>query len=294
MTTRAAALRSGAIDVVFDPGFGALESLSESPNVIVKEAPSAGVRVLDFHTNRAPFNNKNLRKAFQFAVDRDFVREAVLFGHGANANDHPVGINDEYYWDEQPLIRQDIAKAKEYLTAAGYPDGIDLTLHTADINQMLELALAFKESVAAANIRVKVSNEDAATYWENSWMNDCCPFVTSYWGARPANQGLGVQLRSGARWNESYYNNPRLDALLDLANTEGDFVKRKEYFREIQEMLIEDVPVLYLMHTPVIVAHRDRVQGVRAHSGTNIFRSPDTGAPSMRPVTFIEDWWIDQ
>ena len=196
------------------------------------------------------------------------------------ANDHLIGINDEYYWDEQPIIKQDIPKAMEFLAAAGYPDGFDITLHTSDIGQMLEVALAFKESVAAAGIRVEVSNENSTTYWEEYWMNPCCPFVTSFWGARPANETISLALRSDAVWNESYYNNPRLDELLDLANTEGDLAKRKESFREIQEMLIEDVPVLYLMYTPVIVAHRVRVQGVRAHSGLS--------------ETFIEDWWIDQ
>jgi peptide/nickel transport system substrate-binding protein len=80
--------------------------------------------------------------------------------------------------------------------------------------------------------------------------------------------------------NESYYNNARLDSLLNRAATEGDFFRRKEYYREIQEILIEDVPVLYLMYTPEIVAHRNRVKGVRAHPG-----------PAR---TFVEDWWIDE
>ncbi|MCH7800351.1 MAG: ABC transporter substrate-binding protein [Chloroflexi bacterium] len=278
VTTRVEAIKSGAIDVVFDPGFGALDTLSENPNVIVKEAPSAGVRVLDFHTDREPFNNKNLRKAFQYAVDRDFVREAVLFGHGSNANDHPVGLGDEYYWDEQPIIKQDIPRAKEFLTMAGYPDGFDVVLHTADFGEKLDMALAFKESVAAAGIRVEVSNDDPTTYWEEFWMNPCCPFVASSWGARPANQALGVQLSSNTVWNESYYENLRLDELLELANSEPDFVTRKEYFREIQEMLIEDVPVLYLMYTPVIVTHRNRVMDVQAHPGLS--------------ETFIENWWL--
>ena len=278
MTTRVEALKSGAIDAVFAPSFAALETLADNDSVVVKEAASATVRVLDFHTNTAPFDNKNLRKAFQYAVDRDFVREAGLFGRGINANDHPVGINDEYYWDEQPIIQQDIAKAKEYLTAAGYPDGFDAVLHTSDFSQMLQVALAFKESVAPAGINIEVSNDDSTTYWEESWMNPCCPFVASSWSARPANQALSVQLRSGGVWNESYYENTRLDELLDLANAEPDFATRKEYFREIQEMLIEDVPVLYLMHPPVIVAHRSRIMDVQAHPGLS--------------ETFIENWWI--
>ena len=196
------------------------------------------------------FADKNLRKAMQYAVDRSFIVDAVQFGRGSPANDHPVGVNDQYYWDAQPIVTQDIGKAKEYLAAAGYPDGVDVVLNTATIGQMQETALAFKESVAAAGINVEVTSHDASTYWEAQWMDPCCPFVTSQWGARPANAAIDVQLRSSTVWNESFYNNPRLDELLDLAASSPDLDKRKAYFQEIQEILIEDVPVLYLMYTP--------------------------------------------
>ena len=159
-TSRIQALKSGAIDVILEPPFSALSDLDANPNIIVQEAPTAGVRVLDFHTDREPFNNKDLRKAFQYAVDRTFVRQASLFGRGVNGNDHPVGPNDEYYWDDQPIITQDIPRAKAYLDAAGYPNGIDVVLTTTDVTQKLEIALAFKESVAPAGIRVEINNAD--------------------------------------------------------------------------------------------------------------------------------------
>ena len=177
------------------------------------------------------------------------------------------------------MIQRDVARAKEYLTAAGYPDGVDIDLNTSDQNQMLDVALAFKETVAEAGIRVNVINNDTATYWESEWMNPCCTFVTSNWGARPANAALDVQLRSGGVWNESYYANPRLDELLDMANAEGDLTQRKQYFQEIQEILIEDVPVLYIMYGPTMIAHRDRVKGVVAHSGLKQY--------------LIQEWWVE-
>ena len=111
-------------------------------------------------------------------------------------------------------------------------------------------------------------------------MNPCCPLVSSNWGARPANEALAVQLKGGGVWNESYYSNARFDELLELSSGEPDLAKRKEYFREIQEILIEDVPVLYLMHPPVILAHRSRLSDVKAHPGLS--------------ETFIENWWISQ
>ncbi|MCH8297874.1 MAG: ABC transporter substrate-binding protein [Chloroflexi bacterium] len=280
MTTRIEALKSGAIDVVLDTlTFSVLDDLDAHANVTVQEAPTAGVRVLDFHTDREPFNNKNLRKAFQYAVDRDFVRQATLFGRGSNANDHPVGMNDEYYWADQPIIKQDIPRAIEYLKAAGYPDGFDVVLTTTDVSQKLDMALAFKESVAAAGIRVKINNTDPTPYWTEFWMNPCCPFVASSWGPRPANEGLNVMFGPKAAWNESYFANARMDELLSLADGEADYDTRKEYFRQVQEILIEEVPVLFLMHNPKIVAHRNNVRGIEVN-------------PNLATY-LIQEWWLE-
>ena len=293
--TRIEALKTGALDVVPTPPIASLGAFAGNPEIRISDTPSAGVVVIDMHTSYAHlqgvegwdkfqglddpiFANKNLRKAMQYAVDRDFIVQAAQFGRGSPANDHPVGINDQYYWDEQPIVKQDIERAKQYLADAGYPDGIDVTLNTADIGFQLEAALAFKESVAPAGINVEIATHDTSSYWEAQWMDPCCPFVTSNWGGRPANAAIDVQLRGGTVWNESFYNNPRLDELLDLAAASPDQEERKEYAREMQEILIEDVPVLYLAYSPVIWAHRDNVGGIRAHSALVHW--------------LIEEWWL--
>ena len=299
--TRIEALKTGAVEAVLSPDFSSLGSLAGNPDVRIVTAPSASVGVIDLHTsyahlqgseaeNFAPFQgledplfaNKDLRKALQYAIDRDFVAEAALFGRGFPANDHPVGINDQYYWDEQPIINQDVEKAKGYLEAAGYPDGIDLTLNTSDFNQMQDVALAVKESVEATGIGINIDvvSHPESTYWTAQWMNPCCPMISSNWGSRPANASINVQLRSGGTWNESFYNNPRIDELLDLASSEADFEKRKEYFREMQEILIEDVPVLYLTYNPVLHAHRANVHNVQAHTALAHW--------------LFEEWWITE
>ena len=266
--TRIEALKSGAVDFMWLPDLAALENMRATPGVVIKQEPTAAVRTIIMQTYEGSrFSDKNLRKAMQYAVNRDFVRQAAQFSLGANANDHPVGPSDQYYWKEQPIIKQDIEKAKDYLAKAGYPDGIDIVLNCMPALQLCDLALAFRESVAAAGINVEVSVEQASTYWSHVWIQKCCPFATGHWGPRPAIKSIGIQLKSGGAWNESFYNNPRLDELLDLANTEIDFDVRKEYFREMQEILIDDVPTLYLMHAPLVIAHQERIKGVRVHTG---------------------------
>ena len=61
--------------------------------------------------------------------------------------------------------------------------------------------------------------------------------------------------------------------------TELDFQKRKDYYREIQEMLIELAPTSTAMYAPRVTAHRNHVFGVRAFPG---------------PHTFYQDWWIEK
>ena len=296
VTTRMEALRAGATD------YGGIEDLSQiqwfegQDNILVKQIPTAAIRNMTMD-NREPgmypktgstdeselfeggsvFHDKNLRKAVQYSYNREFVKDSALFGTGFIANDHPVGLQDQYYWEDQVQVDQDIAKAKEYLAAAGYPDGIDITLDTMEPGGLLNMALAFKESAAAVGINVEVVNHPRDTYWTEVWL--VTPFNSVSWGGRPASQALSLPLQSTGKWNESHWNNPRFDDLLILASEELDFQQRKDYYQEMQEILIEEVPTTYAMYTSNVGAHWNHVYGVELHPYFHIF---------------YQDWWIEK
>jgi len=283
-TTRLAALQTGAIDILIGPNFSSIKDLDADPDLSIKQTSTASIRNLVMDTRAgSPFADKNLRKALQYAIDRNLVRQAALFQYGENANDHPIGKNDPMYWDDQPIVKQDITKARDFLAAAGYTDQnpVDIELNAADFSQMLDVSLAVKASIDSTGlpINLEVKKHESSTYWESIWMNDGYPLVVSAWNGRPAAEAVSVALKGGGVWNETYFNNPRMDELIGLAATEGDFAKRQGQWREIQEILIEEVPSIYLMYTPFFVAHTNRVEGVRAHP---------------RNWTFVEDWWIKE
>ncbi len=295
ITTRIESLRAGALD------YGELEDLSQvrwfedHDRINVRQIPTAQIRNITMD-NREPgmyirpgskdetdlieggsvFHDKNLRKAVQWAYDREFVREATFFGYGFTASDHPVGLQDQYYLEGQTQIDQDIDKAKEYLAAAGYEDGIDLTLNTFELANLLNMALAFKESASLAGINVEVVNHPSESFSE-VWLLE--PFVTVRWGGRPASQALSLPLRSTSDWNESHWNNPRYDELLDLALTELNFQKRKDYYAELQGILIEEVPTTYAMYSSNVGVHWNHVFGVTLHPYVHVF---------------YQDWWIEK
>ena len=282
-TTRIEAIKSGAIDIVAGPNFSVIPDLAANSNISLAQVSTASIRNLVMDNREGSvFADKNVRKALQYAVDRDFIRQAVLFEWGENANDHPIGKNDPMFWKDQPIINQDLTKASEYLAAAGYSDSnpLDLTLNAADFSQMLDASLAVQASIAATGlpINIEVQQHESSTYWESVWMNEGYDLVVSAWSGRPASEAVTVALKGGGVWNETYFNSPRMDELLDAAASEGDFEARKAMWQEIQEILIEEVPAIYLMYTPAFIAHRTRVEGVKAHP---------------RDWFFIEDWSIN-
>ena len=258
-------------DLTMVPGF------QDDPNIELKDVATSGTRqfVMD-NREESPFHDKNLRKAIQSGYDRDFVRSAAFFGMSANANDHPVNPSDIYYWESQPIVERDLALASRYLAAGGYDDGVDLTLHTIDGFDLLEAALAFKETLAEANIRVEVIQSPEEGFWEDVWMSE--PFVAVAWAARPIIDHLDFSLKSASIWNESHWSNPRFDELITQAATEYHFGTRAEYFREIQEILIEEVPTTYFAFAPHVVAHQSRLRGVEANPG---------------PYRHVRDWYVE-
>jgi peptide/nickel transport system substrate-binding protein len=283
--TRLEAIKSGAVDVIYNFSLAQVESLNSNERISVTGVDSATIRNLVLDTREGSiFSDKNARKGLQYAIDRDFVRKAVTYGFGANANDHPVGTADPMYWDGQPITNQDIEKSRSYLEAAGYNESNPLSfeLDASDFNQMLEMALAVEQSVEATDlpIEIEVAKHEESTFWEAIWMMPGgTPAVTSAWNGRPAAQAVSVALKGGGSWNESYFNSPRMDELLELSSTEVDFDARKAYWKEIQEILIEESPSIYLLYVPVLIAHRTHVQGVQAHPNSFLF---------------MEDWWSSE
>jgi peptide/nickel transport system substrate-binding protein len=133
---------------------------------------------------------------------------------------------------------QDIEQAKALLAEAGYPDGIEIVLALPDGDFRTGLAQVYKEMAAEAGITINI-NILPTTAFNDQWMQ--WPFSVSGWNGRvPATANINLALRCDADWNESYYCNEELDALLDEADGTVDIEKRSELYCQIQTIMQED------------------------------------------------------
>lgn len=255
--SRLTAFLSGQLDMERGINPTLRRVLQDSARYKVQDIPTGNWIGMVFRTDVPPYDDVRVRRAIRLAVDREDLLKLALGGGGIISCDTPVGPNDQYRADLD--CPQDIPRARALLAEAGYPDGLDIELYISALEPSWpSMAVALQEQLAAAGIRIKIIKAATDGYWSQVWMKKDA--VGTRWGERPADQALNEIFRSDAKWNESYFNDPTLDAMLDIASQELDFDKRRDLYIGAQQYLYENSGTLIPYHITQLVGLSTRVQ----------------------------------
>jgi peptide/nickel transport system substrate-binding protein len=259
-TARASGLQSGSLHLInrADPKIVAV--LQKNPNVQILEISGAGHYCFPMRCDTAPFDNKDLRLALKYAIDRDEIVKKVLRGHGKIGNDHPIPSFDPFYSADIPQRPYDPEKAKFHMQKSGFSGTIPLSVSDGAFTGAVDAAQIYQANAAKAGMKLEVVREPADGYWKNVWMQK--PFCASYWGGRPtADLQLSIAYVSDAPWNESFWKRPDFDKLVVAARAELDQAKRKQMYHDLQMMVVDDGGEIIPMFNNFIDAASKKVQG---------------------------------
>jgi len=112
----------------------------------------------------SPFSKQEVREAFEYAMNKEAVAKA--FSYGAWKAPYQVGAQDTPYYDPnyQGARTYNVAKAKELLTSAGYPNGFHMTFICAPTGINKDIIQAYIEQLSAVGITADVEFPDAPKY----------------------------------------------------------------------------------------------------------------------------------
>lgn len=268
-TTRVTALQTGEVDMTPLTPADMLDVLMADENLEVQDSESFGVCTLSFNTQRAPFDDANVRKAVSYAIDREAIDENIVKGAGIAGTCMPnssVLYNIEPEKWEEYVANTDAGtynmdKAKECLAASAYPDGFNCNMIISDNSMRYSMALVMQESLKELGIEVELVqvNGDEHTLYQTGGIEDAdgkrdYDMILCGWEADfPDISGNIEPLMAGYNagfggFNSAVFMNDEVDELLAAQAASLDDLERNEMMFKVMDIVNEECPYAYITY----------------------------------------------
>lgn len=249
--TRATLIERGDADISIDLRPNDIVALDEKGELSVASIPQYNTfTAIAFNTRMAPFDNAGVRNAIAYALPYDDMLQASMAGRagplfGASWTGSPT---DSVFPQPMPF-QTDLAKAKELLTSAGFPDGLSTTIsyNIASADRSDPLAALVKESLAKIGIDVTINKLPDAQMSE-ALAEKTLPMLIARSSANfpKTDYFFRIFLQGESRWNYSSWSHPEIDRLIADSQFEPDQSKYKSMAIELIALFASESPMIML------------------------------------------------
>lgn len=276
--TRVNALKSGDVDIIdYVPAKDAAD-LEKGPEtqLLRNTGPFMG---LQFNTKFEPFSKPEVRQAIAYAVDRSVIINTAFNGLGSPI--YGIAIPKGYmgYSDAKAnYFKHDVAKAKELLTKAGYPNGFEVRLlATSQYSFHQNTAIAIQSELAKIGIKVTLDLPDWASRMAKASTADYDFTVLGSLGEITDADWLSNYYYGGDKLvrtnNSPYFNDPQINELLDTGRATVDKAEREKIYDKFVDRALELSPLVYFMWREQNYAIKKGVTGFTNMPGFLTFQS---------------------
>jgi peptide/nickel transport system substrate-binding protein len=259
---RILAIEGGEVDILSQfqvVGGGA--ALLNDPNIRVHEIRAAQHRQIHMRTDQEPFKDKRVRQAMAFLLDRPSLVTGLFKEKADLGNDHPFAPVYPFSDLTVPQRVGSIDQAKQLLADAGMSSGFSVKLSTWDNYEIPQLAQLLQSAAKEVGINISLNVTDAGTYYSDFWLNSPLG-ITDYGHRGVPNVFLTAALSSKGTWNAAHFKNPTLDGLIVDYVSALDTDSQKAAARKIEELLLDETPVIFPYFYFHLSATRSNVTGI--------------------------------
>ncbi len=275
-----AALIAGELDV--NPGLtdqGRVDSiLGATQNLNTIEFPSLhwNFMIMNCEEGRLPFSDPRVRRAMNLLIDRELY-QVIVHSTGGQASGPVTWGFERYAIPQEDLLSrpgyrpdkdEDIQEAMDLLNAAGLGDGFsfDMATTTPAAHATYNAgALAVQDQLAQYNIEAVLGVTDMAGIQEKRAEGNYDAMVYVNGGSQEIDEYLYGPHYTGQARNVNRYSNPDLDEMLDRQREILDDEERTQLIMEIQEVLLEELPSVWLADPVYVAIVNERVRGYQPY-----------------------------
>jgi ABC-type transport system substrate-binding protein len=240
------------------------------PNIL--HAPMMDVRYLCMNTELKPFDNKLVRQAVNYAINKERIVATLAGRVQAARGVLPPGM--PAYNARLKSYDYDPDKARALLKQAGYQDdpAHPVALWYADMLWYPYAAQSIQQDLKQVSMTINLKSMTYPELKAAGGRRKNVPLSIMGWlqdFPDPANfldvLFNGKSITPTASLNRSFYSNPQVNALLDAAGVELDRARRMKMYQEAEQMIVNDAPIVPLVHTERYVAHQPWIKGYKLH-----------------------------
>jgi len=262
-STRLSALLAGEVDIITNVPQDLIESLSANENVQVQTAAGTQPKWIELNVNTAPFDDVNVRKALNYAVDKDLIIQQI---YGGRAVALPGALSPFNSFANESLspYPYDTEMALDLLSQAGWEDSdgdgildqdgqpFAFTIDTLEEWRPLAEAVAdmYRAIGLDANVRFweySVIQPQLLAGERQAYLDDWGDSAFDPVGHFEAKWHGFVADTPFGRGNFSTYNNERVNELIEQGETTADTAARQTIYDEAQQIVYDEAPAVFLI-----------------------------------------------
>lgn len=270
-----ALLNNGDIHIIDQLNVSEMDDVNDNDDLRLYFRPFFNIGYLALNNSTQPFDDVRIRKAISLLIDKTILLDDSYNDLVRPANSFLPPVIDGYH-EGLKSDAVDVEAAKALLSEAGYPEGFDVSLWVMDrprnyLPKPIAMASSIKNQLEAAGIKViievipwdsyiedvKLGNHQMALVGWNGDIVDPDNFLYTLFASEPVKPELN--------FNYAFYKNEQVERLLSQARRVTDNGFRINLYREMQEIIANDVASIPLIHTMTAIGTRTDVMGFEPH-----------------------------
>ncbi len=255
-------IKKGDVDIVTDLTAEQINQLKGEKGVNIVKVERTHIVYMGMNVAVKPLDKEEVRDAIRYCIDYDAIINDILLGAAIKWQTViPKGLLGA---NPKTPYKKDVAKAKELLAKAGYPNGFEIELTTPPTYPQTDIAAKIQADLAECGIKVKIVQMTASEMYEK-YRKQGLQLVLAGWGSDypdPDNnaKAFGDYRVKQLAWRNSWYDDYAAD-LAEKAALEFDKKKREQMYLELTDYILDHGPYAILYQTVAQHATRDWVHG---------------------------------
>lgn len=239
-------LETGEIDIAADLESMSRNTVLENSNLILAETSSFSVQFLGMNVEKTFLKDLKIRKAIAMAIDKKIIIETILMGAVKDANSFLApGVFG--YSKDVNTYQYNPEEAKKLIKESGYKD-IELTILTSNNTTRAQICEVIQSQLKEVGIKLNIEVVEWGTFLSDTSTGKAELYMLG-WSPSTGDADYGLvpnthSSNKGSGGNRSFYENKKLDKILDEAKEELDTDKRLALYKEAQEIINTDVAFL--------------------------------------------------